>query len=81
MKLTILNDRIQNFIDKKDISIKNAQEIDFLLSKLSIDNEVIDDLILMIALYVPGGGDFLLDEDQIIMQLSKAKEILKNLSN
>ncbi|MCX5469326.1 hypothetical protein [Acinetobacter nematophilus] len=81
MKLTTLNDRIQNFIEKKDISIKNAQEIDFLLNNLGIDNEVIDDLILMIALYVPGGGDFLLDEDQIIIQLNKAKKILEISQN
>lgn len=58
MKLAELNHRIRDFIDKKDISIKNAQEIDFLLGDLNIDNEIIDDLILMIALYVPGGGDF-----------------------
>ncbi|MBJ9951617.1 MULTISPECIES: hypothetical protein [unclassified Acinetobacter] len=81
MKLITLNDRIQNFIEKKDISIKNAQEIDFLLNNLGIDNEVIDDLILMIALYVPGGGDFLLDEDQIIIQLNKAKKVLEISQN
>ncbi|WP_196084021.1 hypothetical protein, partial [Acinetobacter sp. Res13-Abat-PEC13-P2-01] len=63
------------------ISIKNAQEIDFLLNNLGIDNEVIDDLILMIALYVPGGGDFLLDEDQIIIQLNKAKKVLEISQN
>nr|WP_242461587.1 hypothetical protein [Acinetobacter sp. Res13-Abat-PEC13-P2-01] len=63
------------------MSIKNAQEIDFLLNNLGIDNEVIDDLILMIALYVPGGGDFLLDEDQIIIQLNKAKKVLEISQN
>ncbi|WP_242461962.1 hypothetical protein [Acinetobacter sp. Res13-Abat-PEC12-P3-01] len=68
-------------MEKKDISIKNAQEIDFLLNNLGIDNEVIDDLILMIALYVPGGGDFLLDEDQIIIQLNKAKKVLEISQN
>ena len=78
MKLAELNHRIRDFIDKKDISIKNAQEIDFLLGDLNIDNEIIDDLILMIALYVPGGGDFLLDEDQIINQLRKVEIVLRN---
>lgn len=60
MNTSMLISKINDFIDKRDISIKNAQEIVFLLGELNIDSELMDELVLMIASYVPGGGGFYL---------------------
>lgn len=78
MNTSMLISKINDFIDKRDISTKNAQEIDFLLGELNIDNELMDELVLMIASYVPGGGDFLFDEEKIIFQLKKVLIFLES---
>ncbi len=43
---------IKQFIDKKDISIKNAQRIEDLLDYLKSEEELINNMILILASYV-----------------------------
>lgn len=71
MKNIILMHKISTFISRKDISIKNAQNIEDLLESLD-ENSLITETILMLASYRPCGGEFLYDENQIIIQLNKA---------
>lgn len=43
---------IEKFIDKNDISIKNTQRIEVLLEDLNSEEEIIESMILILALYV-----------------------------
>ncbi|ENW81256.1 hypothetical protein F909_02547 [Acinetobacter sp. ANC 3929] len=67
---------IEQFLDKKDISKKNANNIEFLLENLELKQEFVDNIILMLASYAPGGGEYMYNEDQVANEL---KKLLKNL--
>ncbi|WP_334475370.1 hypothetical protein [Acinetobacter pittii] len=43
---------IEKFIDKNDISIKNTQRIEVLLDDLNSEEEIIESMMLILALYV-----------------------------
>ncbi|MEN4982723.1 hypothetical protein [Acinetobacter modestus] len=62
---------IKQFIDKKDISIKNAQRIEVFLDDLKSEEELINNMILILASYVCGGGVYMYDEDKVILELKK----------
>ncbi|AVN15450.1 hypothetical protein C6N18_15555 [Acinetobacter baumannii] len=42
---------IEKFIDKNDISIKNTQRIEVLLDDLNSEEEIIESMFLILALY------------------------------
>lgn len=67
---------IEQFLDKKDISKKNANNIEFLLEELELKQELVDNIILMLASYAPSGGEYMYNEDQVAHEL---KKLLKNL--
>ncbi|ENW05042.1 hypothetical protein [Acinetobacter beijerinckii] len=67
---------IQKFIEKKDISVKNANNIEFLLESLNSEHELVDNTILMLASYAPNGGKYMYDEDQVAYELKKILKIL-----
>ncbi|MDR7015475.1 hypothetical protein [Acinetobacter sp. 3657] len=67
---------IQKFIDKKDISVKNANKIEFLLESLNSEQELVENTILMLASYLPNGGTYMYDEDQVAYELKKILKIL-----
>ncbi|MCM1960153.1 hypothetical protein NCZ17_12330 [Acinetobacter modestus] len=62
---------IKQFIDKKDISIKNAQRIEVFLDDLKSEEELINNMVLILASYVYGGGEYMYDEDEVIVELKK----------
>lgn len=62
---------IKQFIDKKDISIKNAQRIEVFLDDLKSEEELINNMVLILASYVYGGGECMYDEDEVIVELKK----------
>ena len=64
---------IENLITGKDISIENAQHIEVLLDDYYENDEVIQDFITDLALYNPGGGEYLYSHSEIT---PKAKHIL-----
>lgn len=72
-----LIDKIEKFVNKDDISLKNTQEIEVLLENLIIKDELITETILFLASYRPGGGEYMNDESQIAQQLNKVLVILK----
>lgn len=43
---------IEKFIDKNDIFIKNTQRIEVLLDDLNSEEEIIESMMLILALYV-----------------------------
>lgn len=43
---------IEKFIDKNDISIKNTQRIEVLLDDLNSEEEIIESMMLILALYI-----------------------------
>lgn len=57
---------IENLITGKDISIENAQHIEVLLDDYYENDEVIQDFITDLALYNPGGGEYLYNIDWTI---------------
>ncbi|WP_151801380.1 hypothetical protein [Acinetobacter guillouiae] len=75
-----LIDKIENFVNKNDISLKNTQEIEVLLESLIIKDELITETILLLASYRPGGGEYMNDESQIIQELKKVLVLLKGES-
>ncbi|MCH7335116.1 hypothetical protein [Acinetobacter sp. NIPH 2699] len=62
---------IKQFIDKTDISIKNANKIECLLESLNLEQELVDNTILLLAFYVPSGEKYMYDEDQVAYELKK----------
>ena len=75
-----LIDKIEKFLNKDDISLKNTQEIEVLLENLIIKDELITETILFLASYRPGGGEYMNDEIQITQQLNKVLVFLKSES-
>lgn len=73
-----LIDKIEKFVNKDDISLKNTQEIEVLLENLIIKDELITETILFLASYRPGGGEYMNDESQISQQLNKVLVLLKS---
>ncbi|WP_446083378.1 hypothetical protein [Acinetobacter sp. 1125_18A] len=55
-----LIDKIEKFVNKDDISLKNTQEIEVLLENLIIKDELITETILFLASYRPGGGEYMM---------------------
>ena len=72
---------IERFIDKNDISIKNAQRIEILLDDLNSEEEIIESMILTLASYVPEGDEYLYSEDEVILELEKILIFLNCISS
>ena len=69
---TALAALLAKFIDGEDVSIASANAIEVALDEAFPDDELIQDTVLMLASYRPGGGDFLYGEQQVRHQLGKA---------
>ena len=63
--------QIQRFIDGVDVSLEAAGLIEAGLDDAFPDNDWIADKVLMLASYRPGGGESLVDEDQVRAELEK----------
>ena len=58
-------EKIDQFLDGTDTSLKNANEIEVCPDDSFPDDELIADAVIMLALYTPGGGEFLFNEEQM----------------
>jgi len=67
---------VAKFIDGEDVSIARANAIEVALDEAFPDDEPIQDTVLMLASYRPGGGDYLYGEQEVRDQLVK---VLKRL--
>jgi hypothetical protein len=64
-----LLERIQRFVDGADISLEAAQLIEVGLDDAFPDNDRVGDTVLMLASYRPGGGEGLIGEDVMKLNL------------
>jgi hypothetical protein len=66
MTLEQLKPALRSFIDGTDRSLAAAGWLEVALDKLFPDDEEIADVVLALASYRPGGGEFLYDEKYIV---------------
>lgn len=64
---------IDKFISKEDTSTNLANEIEVAIDEAFPDDDYMQDVVVMLASYRPGGGDYLYDEYEIIDKLKKLK--------
>lgn len=69
---TSLAELLAKFINGEDVSIASANAIEVALDEAFPDDDLMQDTVLMLASYRPGGGDFLYGEQQVRRQLEKA---------
>ena len=69
-----LKSRIDRFICREDVSIANANEIEVAIDDQFPEDDFMQDTVEMLASYRPGGGDYLYDEDRMILRLKKVRE-------
>lgn len=67
---------IKKFTSGEDISIALANAIEAGVDDLFPSDEEMQDIVLMLASYQPGGGEYLYAEEEIKIQLEK---VLKRL--
>lgn len=68
-----INFLIKKFIGGDDRSLACANELEVALDDSFPEDEEIQDTILMLASYRPGGGDYLYSEEEVKKQLEKIK--------
>jgi hypothetical protein len=67
---------LKKFISGEDVSIANANALEASLDEAFPDDNFMQDTILMLASYRPGGGDYLYGEHEVKQKLEK---VLKRL--
>ncbi|KLN62647.1 hypothetical protein WH96_01865 [Kiloniella spongiae] len=81
MKLDEQSGRIINLIEgftgREDISLKFANQIEVALDDCFPDDNFMQDTVVMLASYCPGGGKFLYDEAEMIARLLLVKKKLE----
>ena len=75
----IVSSLISKFISGEEISLSLANRIEVILDSEFPEDEMIQDVVLMLASYRPGGGEYLFDYDQLAPALSKVLEKLKSI--
>lgn len=64
-----LRQLIERFCSGADISLRAANAIEVALDEAFPDDERAHDVVLSLASYRPGGGDFLYDEQEVGRQM------------
>jgi hypothetical protein len=67
-----LEEMLVSFVDGTDRSLRFANEIEGVLLDHFRDDEAFEDLLIALASYRPGGGDYLYDEDSLRRVCSEA---------
>ncbi len=65
---------LADFIDGKNRSITAAGQIEVAIDDRFPDDEEVADVVLALASYRPGGGDYLYDEQAIVRQCKWLQE-------
>lgn len=71
-----LLDLIQRFLTDEDHSVALANEIEVVIDDGFPDDDFMQDTVLMLASYRPGGGEYLYDEGAVKERLNKVKSKL-----
>lgn len=69
---------IEKFISGEDYSISLSNAIEVAIDDAFPDDELMQDTVLMLASYRPGGGEYLYNEEQIKERLKKVCERLRS---
>ena len=69
---------IQRFVDGKDRSIKAANQIEGLLEELFPEDDRFEEVVIALASYRPGGGDYLYDEKQMTNILIQTRKLINS---
>jgi len=69
---------IEKFTSGEDTSIASANAIEVAIDDAFPDDEVIQDTVLMLASYRPGGGAYLYAQQAVKHQLEKVRKRLAN---
>jgi hypothetical protein len=72
----MLLELMQRFVSGSDRSMALAGEIEVGLEEVFGEREPYADLSLALASYRPGGGEYLYDEEQIVVQMRQALQQL-----
>lgn len=67
---------LDRFISREDISISFANEIEVAIDDEFPEDDYMQDTVVILASYQPGGGDYLYDVEAVIKKLVKVKERL-----
>jgi len=67
---------LRSFVQGVDRSVAAARHIEGALAAQFPDDERFEDLVLALASYQPGGGEFLYDEQRILPLCRAALELL-----
>ena len=70
---------IELFVSGADTSIANANAIESAIDEHYPDNAVLQETVEMLAMYRPGGGEYLFDVSQIQRRLIQTSEYLRTL--
>lgn len=73
---TELNALLDQFIDGDEVSLTAAGRLEVLLDDAYPDDEVVQDRVSDLARYRPGGGDFLIDSDEMRLSLRQLRDYL-----
>ncbi|MEP0068938.1 hypothetical protein [Pyruvatibacter sp.] len=65
---------LDEFVSGQNSSLKAANEIELMLEHLFPDDEYVQAIVVMLASYRPGGGEYLYDETQIREKLAPVRE-------
>lgn len=74
---TELNALLDHFINGDDISLTAAGRLELLLDDNFPDDEIVQNLVSDLARYRPGGGDFLVDADEMRLRLRRLRDHLQ----
>lgn len=67
---------IDTFVSGADMSIMFANEIGVALDDKFPDDDYLQETVILLALYRPGGGEFLYDFDEIKARLLRTRQYL-----
>ena len=79
MNNIVLLEMIKKFMSGEDRSITKANELEVALDDAFPNDEYVQDTVLMLASYRPGGGEYLYDQDEINKRSEIVLEQLKSL--
>lgn len=68
-----LRELLERFISGKDVSVSAANRLEVLLDSAYPDDGFVQERVIDLASYRPGGGDFLLDEHQMRLRLTRLR--------
>ncbi|MDD7793072.1 hypothetical protein [Clostridium sp. 'White wine YQ'] len=69
---------LNKFIAREDCSMEIAGKIEVALDEIFPDDDEIQDYVTCFASYRPGGGDYLYDEDRMVVESKTLLNIIQS---